>query len=78
MQALEDSEPVREQLTPEFLMVKLQAQEALANAQQSEIRAIVDFNISLAQLARISGTVLELHQVSSSLPAVSDNNGTPE
>jgi len=78
LQALEDSEPVRERLTPEFLMVKLQAQEALANAQQSEIRAIVDFNISLAQLARISGTVLELHQVSSSLPAVSDNNGTPE
>jgi len=78
LQALEDSEPVRERLTPEFLLVKLQAQEALANAQQAEIRAIVDFNISLAQLAQISGTVLELHQVSSSLPAVSDNNGTPE
>jgi len=74
LQALEDSEPVRERLTPEFLMVKLQAQEALANAQQSEIRAIVDFNISLAQLARISGTVLELHQVSSSLPAVLDSD----
>jgi len=74
LQALEDSEPVRERLTPEFLMVKLQAQEALANAQQSEIRAIVDFNISLAKLARISGTVLELHQVSSSLPAVLDSD----
>ncbi len=78
LQALEDSEPVRERLTPEFLMVKLQAQEALANAQQSEIRAIVNFNISLAELARISGTVLELHQVSSSLPAVSGNDGTSD
>jgi outer membrane protein len=72
LQALEDSEPIRERLTPEFLLVKLQAQEALANAQRSEIRAIVEFNIALVQLAQISGTVLELHQVSASLPAVSD------
>jgi len=78
LQALEDSEPIRERLTPEFLLVKLQAQEALANAQQSEIRAIVNFNISLAQMARISGTVLELHQVSSSLPVVLDNDVTGE
>ena len=74
LKALEDSEPIRERLTPEFLLVKLQAQEALANAQRSEIRAIVEFNISLVQLAQISGTVLELHQVSNSLPSVSDNN----
>lgn len=78
LQALEDSEPIRERLTPEFLLVKLQAQEALANAQRSEIRAIVDFNISLVQLAQISGTVLELHQVSSSLPGVSGNNNKTE
>lgn len=74
LQALEDSEPIRERLTPEFLFLKLQAQEALANAQRSEISAIVDFNVSLVQLARISGTVLELNQVSTSLPGVSDNN----
>jgi len=78
LQALEDSEPIRERLTPEFLLVKLQAQEALANAQRSEIRAIVEFNISLVQLAQISGSVLELHQVSSSLPGVSDNNSKTE
>ncbi|MHC4203033.1 MAG: TolC family protein [Planctomycetota bacterium] len=74
LQALEDSEPVRERLTPEFLFLKLQAQEALANAQESEIRAVVEFNIALVQLAQISGTVLELSQVSTSLPSVSDNN----
>jgi outer membrane protein TolC len=74
LQALEDSEPIRERLTPEFLLVKLQAQEALANSQRSEIRAIVEFNISLVQLAQISGTIMELHQVSTSLPSVSDNS----
>jgi outer membrane protein len=74
LQALEDSEPIRERLTPEFLLVKLQAQEALANARRSEIRAIVEFNISLVQLAQISGTVLELHQVSTALPSDSDDN----
>jgi len=72
LQALEDSEPIRERLTPEFLFLKLQAQEALANAQRSEIKAVVEFNIALVQLAQISGTVLELHQVSTSMPSVSD------
>lgn len=78
LQALEDSELIREQLTPEFLLVKLQAQETLANAQRAETRAIVDFNISLVQLAKTLGTVLELHQVETSLPTVSDNNSIPE
>jgi outer membrane protein TolC len=68
LQALKDSEPVREQLTPEFLLVKLQAQETLANAQRAEIRAVVEFNISLAQLAQALGTVFELNQVATSLP----------
>lgn len=78
LQALEDSELIREQLTPEFLLVKLQAQETLAHAQRAEIRAIVDFNISLVQLAKTLGTVLELHQVETSLPTVSDDNSIPE
>ncbi|MHC4175353.1 MAG: hypothetical protein ACYST5_20780, partial [Planctomycetota bacterium] len=78
LQALEDSEPVRERLTPEFLLVKLQAQGALADAQRAEIKAIVDFNISLAQLAETTGTVLELHQVSTSLPVTSDGNNTAD
>jgi len=68
LQALKDSEPIREQLTPEFLLVKLQAQEALANSQRAEIRSIVDFNISLAQLSRAMGTVLKLNRVATSLP----------
>ena len=72
LQAVEDSEPIRERLTPEFLLVKLQAQGALADAQMAEIKAVADFNISLAQLAQTTGTVLELRQVSTALPIVSE------
>ncbi len=72
LQAVEDSEPIRERLTPEFLLVKLQAQGSLADAQMAEIKAIADFNISLAQLAQTTGTVLELRQVSTALPFVSE------
>ncbi|MGD2095386.1 MAG: TolC family protein [Phycisphaerales bacterium] len=76
LQAVEDSEPVRERLTPEFLLVKLQAQGALADAQRAEIKAIADFNIALAQLAQTMGTVLELHQVSTVLPAIAEGEET--
>ena len=72
LQAVEDSEPIREKLTPEFLLVKLQAQGALADAQMAEIKAVADFNISLAKLAQTTGTVLELRQVSTALPIVSE------
>ncbi len=72
LQAIEDSEPIRERLTPEFLLVKLQAQGALADAEMAEIQAIADFNTSLAQLAQTTGTVLELRQVSTALPTVSE------
>ena len=72
LQAVEDSEPIRQRLTPEFLLVKLQAQGALADAQMAEIKAVADFNISLARLAQTTGTVLELRQVSTALPFVSD------
>ena len=68
---MDDTENIREQLTPEFLLVKLQAQEVLANAQMSEVRAIVEFNIALAELAQTLGTVLELHEVETSLLNIS-------
>ena len=68
LQALEDSEVVREQLTAEFLLVKLQAQEILAQAERSEIGATVEFNIAVAELAQATGTVLELHRIETALP----------
>ena len=78
LQAVEDSELIRQQLTPEFLLVKLQAQERLAQSESAQIRATVDFNISLARLAQNMGTVLELHQVRTSLPSISDQNSASE
>ncbi len=71
LQALEDTEMIRERLTPEFLLVKLQGQDDLATAQRAEIRAVADFNSSLAQLAQATGTVLELHQLRTALPIIS-------
>ncbi len=68
LQAVVDTELVREQLTPEFLMVKLQAQETLANAQIAHTKAIADFNIALAELDRTSGIILRMQQVEKSLP----------
>jgi outer membrane protein TolC len=63
LQALEESEAVRQQLTPEFLLVKLQGQEMLVNARRSHTQAIVNYNIALAELAHTTGTILRLHQV---------------
>lgn len=77
LQALEDTEAVRETLTPEFLLVKLQAQEALAQAQRAETNAIVEFNIAMAELAQATGTVLELHEVKALLPPVLSSSGSP-
>ena len=77
LQAIEDTEPIRKELTPEFLLLKLQAQETLAIAQRSEIAAVVDFNTALATLAQATGTVLEMHQIQTALPLVSGNSDTP-
>jgi outer membrane protein TolC len=74
LQALEDTETIREKLTPEFLLVKLQAQETVANAQRAEIKAIVDYNIALTRLAQTTGTVLDLRYVQTALPTTSDRN----
>lgn len=67
LQALEDTEDIRQNLTPEFLLVKLQAQEAVASAQRAHIKAVVDFNNAIVQLAQTKGTVLNMHQVNESL-----------
>ncbi|MBN2181272.1 MAG: TolC family protein [Sedimentisphaerales bacterium] len=78
LEVLEDTETIREQLTPEFLLVKLQAQEILANAQMAEAKAIADLNIAFAELAQTMGTVLNLHQVENSLLQISEISATSE
>jgi outer membrane protein len=70
LQALEDTEVIRTQLTPEFMLVKLQAQEALAEAHRGEIKAKADYNIALVQLAQTTGTVLDMRYVKNVLPEI--------
>jgi outer membrane protein len=70
LKALAESEPVREKLTPEFLLVKLQAQETYAQAQRAEVSATVEFNIAVAELAQAAGTILDMRMVEASLSSV--------
>jgi outer membrane protein len=71
--ALEESEPIRDKLTPEFLLVKLQAQETYAQAQRAQVSAVVELNIGLAELAQAAGTILDLRMVEGSLSSVVEN-----
>ena len=71
LQALDYAESLgTAELTPQFLQVKLQAQETLSNAQRAELQATVEYNNAIAELARTNGTVLELNRVKLAMPAV--------
>jgi outer membrane protein len=70
LKALDESEPIREKLTPEFMLVKLQAQETYAQTRRAEINALTEFNIALVELARTTGTVLQLQRVDTALTTV--------
>jgi outer membrane protein len=69
LQALDDTERIRARLTPEFLKAKLDAQSSLAGSQSDLLQAIVNYNNALANLARATGTVLELNRVRLVLPS---------
>lgn len=57
-------------LTPEFLNLKFQRQDGLANAQLQESTALAEYNISIAQLYRAMGTGLAMNRIE--LEAVED------
>lgn len=63
-------------LTPEFLNLKLQRQQALAAAEQSEIQALVEFNTSVARLYAATGTALERNRILFTAPAVKQDRRT--
>lgn len=56
LDALEARAEYRQALTPEFLQLRLQAQENVAAADRAVLQALVDFNIAQANLARLTGT----------------------
>lgn len=75
LEALQDTEKIRGRLTPEFLNVKLQAQQTLAIAQAGETAAVAGYNTAMAELARSTGTILDDHGVK--LSAVALNEAWP-
>jgi len=78
LDALEATEQLR-RMSPEFLQVKLSAQETLSNAERAELQAIFNYNVALINLAQVTGTLLELNQVELSMPAVlGDTQWAPE
>jgi len=69
LDALEASEQLQ-RMSPEFLNVKLQAQETLALSARKELASLIAYNSALTDLARATGTVLELHGVQIAMPSV--------
>jgi outer membrane protein TolC len=74
LQTLEEAEQIRDKLTPEFLLVKLQAQETYAQSSRAEVAALIELNVATIELAQNTGTILDLRMVQPSLEAVV---GTP-
>ncbi len=70
LQALEDTERIRGELTPEFLRVKLGAQESLAAARRAELQSIIDYNVALVELDQVTGAVLALRRVQMAMPMI--------
>jgi outer membrane protein len=52
-----------EPLTPEFVQLKLQIQDSVAQSQQSEAEAVANYNIALSQLEKSKGTILRYDNV---------------
>jgi len=65
-QAMDDinqREQANEPLTPEFVELKLDRQELLAQSLQAEAQALANYNIALAQLEKAKGTLLRYNNV---------------
>lgn len=75
LEALDDLENIRGQLTPEFLNLKLQAQADVANAESAQLAAVVQYNTAMLDLNRVTGTTLEMYQVKLALPVASQRAG---
>lgn len=77
LKALEETERTRGRLNPEFLQLKLQAQESLADAERAYVQAVANYNSAMVDLARATGTVLEIHNIHIALPSVADDKPWP-
>ncbi len=57
------SREVGESMKPERLSIVLQAQEADAQAERAVLTATVTYNTAMANLAKVTGTIMELYRV---------------
>jgi outer membrane protein TolC len=61
-------------LSPEFLNLKLQAQSQLADAELSEISAVIGYNLAITRLEQAKGTLLEYNRIAIDQPPPAKNN----
>lgn len=60
---LEIQQGAGQKLTPTFLQLKLDAQQALANAELSEVQSLINYNDALVLLQQAQGTLLEFDRI---------------
>jgi outer membrane protein len=75
VEALDALERLRGKLSPEFLNLKLNAQETVAQAESNQLQALVNYNTAMLDLARTTGAVLEMNQVELALPVAAQQHG---
>ena len=63
LRTLEVEEKTTQNLTPEFLDLKLRRQQALASAELSELAALTEYNAALGRLHAAMGTALKRNQI---------------
>ena len=63
LKTLDDIEEIRGVLSPEFLELKLRAQENLASAERGQLSATINYNIAMITLHQATGTVLDQYGV---------------
>lgn len=64
LRAIEAQEQAGVALTPEFINLKLQAQERLADTEQAEVEAMTNYNLAITDLYRAMGTLLTQQGIS--------------
>ncbi|MFP4104724.1 MAG: TolC family protein [Phycisphaerae bacterium] len=75
--ALQEREENVAKLTPEFLQVKLAAQETLAAAERAVIQSLVAYNVAIVDLRRVTGTVTEMPRVKIAMPLATRREPLP-
>jgi len=73
--AIQARQEVGERLTPEFLQLRLDAQQRRANAELEELQSMINYNVAIVRLEVSKGTLLEYNRVSLSPPPADPDAG---